>query len=195
MRPKLLLIIVVAFLAGGGLALLLRGAETSAVTVGTAAIGGPFTLTNHLGARVSEKDFAGRYLLVFFGFTHCPDVCPAGLQVMSAALDELGSKADAVVPLFVTVDPARDAPEIMKAYVSAFHPRLIGLTGSEAEIRAMTKTYRVYAERVDDPGSADGYTMNHSTFIYLMDRTGAYLTHFSHSESPDVIASRIAALN
>ncbi len=195
MRLKLIAIIAVAFLAGGALAFALRGEGPKPVSVGTAAIGGPFSLTNHLGQRVTEKDFAGRYLLVFFGFTNCPDVCPAGLQVMSAALDKLGAKADGVMPIFVTVDPARDTPEVMKAYASAFHPRLVGLTGTEAEIQAMSKTYRVYAKRVDDPGSPDGYTMDHSGFIYLMDQAGAYLSHFSNSANPDEIANRIAALD
>lgn len=195
MRLKLVVIVALAFLAGGALAFFLRPVGSPSVSVGTAAIGGPFSLTNHLGQRVTENDFAGRLLLVFFGFTHCPDVCPAGLQVMSAALDKLGAKADGVVPIFVTVDPARDTPEVMKSYVSAFHPQLVGLTGTEAEIQAMSKTYRVYAKRVDDPGSPDGYTMDHSGFIYLMDKTGVYLTHFSHSASPDEIAARIAALD
>lgn len=195
MRLKLIAIIAVAFLAGGVLAFAMRGEGPKPVSVGTAAIGGAFSLTNQFGKRVSEKDFAGRYLLVFFGFTHCPDVCPAGLQVMSAALDKLGAKAGGVMPIFVTVDPARDTPEVMKAYVSAFHPRLVGLTGTEAEIQAATKTYRVYAKRVDDPGSPGGYTMDHSGFIYLMDRAGAYLTHFSHGANPDEIANRIASLD
>jgi len=195
MRLKLIAIIAVAFLAGGALAFALRSEGTTPASVGTAAIGGAFSLTSHLGQRVSEKDFAGRYLLVFFGFTNCPDVCPAGLQVMSAALDKLGAKADGVVPIFVTVDPARDTPDVMKAYVSAFHPKLIGLTGTEAEIQAVTNTYRVYAKRVEDSGSPGGYTMDHSGFIYLMDKAGLYLTHFSHSASPDEIANRIAALD
>lgn len=194
MRLKLIAIIALAFLAGGALAFALRGAGPKPVSVGTAAIGGAFSLTSHLGERVSDKDLAGRYLLVFFGFTNCPDVCPAGLQVMSAALDKLGAKADGVVPVFVTVDPARDTPEVMKAYVSGFHPRLVGLTGTEAEIQAVTRTYRVFAKRVDDPGSPDGYTMDHSGFIYLMDKAGAYLTHFSHSATPEEIANRIALL-
>jgi protein SCO1 len=195
MRLKLIAIIALAFLMGGALAFALRGGGPMPVSVGTAAIGGAFSLTNQFGKRVSEKDFAGRYLLVFFGFTHCPDVCPAGLQVMSAALDKLGAEADGVAPIFVTVDPARDTPEVMKTYLSAFHPRLVGLTGTESEIQAMSKTYRVFAKRVDDPGSPGGYTMDHSGFIYLMDRAGAYLTHFSHSANPDEIANRIASLD
>lgn len=193
MRIKLLGVILLAFALGGGLAYALRMVEVPAIT-GTALIGGPFALTDHTGRRVTEKDFAGRYLLVFFGFTHCPDVCPAGLQVMAAALDQLGPKAEGVVPLFITVDPGRDTPETMKAYVSAFHPRLIGLTGTEADIKAAAKAYRVYFKRVDDPQSPINYSMDHSAFIYLMDRSGAYVTHFRHSASPDEIAERIGPL-
>ncbi|MEZ5923020.1 MAG: SCO family protein [Hyphomicrobiaceae bacterium] len=193
MRLKLLAIILAAFVAGGGLALALRSSDMTTQT-GSAAIGGAFSLIDQDGRRVSDKTYAGRYLLVFFGFTHCPDICPAGLQVMGAALDQLGAKADGLVPLFVTVDPARDTPEVMKAYVSAFHPRLVGLTGSQAEVDAMVRAYRVYAKRVDDLGSADGYTMDHSGFIYLMDTAGHYVTHFRHSASPEEIASRIAPM-
>ncbi len=189
MRLKLLAVILLGFIAGGAVAFVLRSGEVPPQS-GVALLGGPFALTDHTGKRVTEKDFTGRYLLVFFGFTHCPDICPTGLQVMSAALDRLGSKADRLVPLFITVDPARDTPEVMRAYVSAFNPRLIGLTGTEADIQAVTKAYRVYAKRVDDPGSADGYTMDHSSFIYLMDPAGAYVTHFSHSASPEEMAAR-----
>jgi protein SCO1/2 len=193
MRIKLLGVILLAFALGGGLAYTLRMVEVPAMT-GTALIGGPFALTDHTGRRVTEKDFAGRYLLVFFGFTHCPDVCPAGLQVMAAALDQLGPKTEGVVPLFITFDPGRDTPETMKAYVSAFHPRLIGLTGTEADIKAAAKAYRVYFKRVDDPQSPINYSMDHSAFIYLMDRSGVYVTHFRHSASPDEIAERIGPL-
>ena len=112
-------------------------------TKGKALIGGPFKLVDHTGKTVTEKDFAGRKMLVFFGFTHCPDICPSGLQVMSAALDQLGDKAGAVVPIFVTVDPERDTPEVMAKYVTSFHPRLVGLTGSQDAIKTTAKAYRV----------------------------------------------------
>jgi protein SCO1/2 len=193
MRLKLMLVILLAFAAGAVLAFVLRSSQAPSGS-GVALIGGPFALTDHTGKRVTEKDYAGRYLIVFFGFTHCPDICPSGLQVMSAALDKLGAKADRLESLFISVDPERDTPEVMRAYVSAFHPRLIGLTGTDAEIQAVTKAYRVYAKRVDDPGSAGGYTMDHSSFIYLMDPAGAYVTHFSHSASPDEMIARIAPL-
>jgi protein SCO1/2 len=160
--------------------------------VGQALIGGPFTLTDHNGKRVTDRDFRGRYMLVFFGFTFCPDVCPSGLQVIAAALDKLGPKAESIVPLFITVDPERDTPEQLASYVKSFHPRLIGLTGTPAEIEAVIKAYRVYARKVADPKSTAGYTFDHSTFIYLMGPDGAYRTHFTHATSVDVMAERLA---
>src|SRR4029077_6274457 len=133
MRGRLLTVIVAAFLIGalGSAALLVLGGQGPMVeTTGKALIGGPFTLVDQTGRTVTDQDFRGRYMLVFFGFTHCPDVCPAELQVMSAALDELGSKADQVVPIFITLDPERDTQEAMGAYVENFGSRFVGLTGS-----------------------------------------------------------------
>lgn len=193
MRWKLLLTILLAFAIGGGLAVILRP-DAPGIDTGQARIGGPFSLVDQAGKAVTEKDYAGRYLLVMFGFTHCPDICPTALQVMAGTLDALGPKAGKVAPLFITVDPARDTPAIMKSYVSAFHPGIQGLTGSQAQIDAVTRAYRVYARRVDDAGSPDGYTMDHSAFIYLMDPDGRYVMHFRHNASPNDIASQVAPL-
>ena len=193
MRWKLILTILLAFALGGGLALVLRPVDPGSST-GEAQIGGPFTLVDQTGKSVTEQDYAGRHLLVMFGFTHCPDICPTALQVMAGTLDALGPKAEKVAPLFITVDPGRDTPDIMKGYVAAFHPKIQGLTGSEAQVAAVTRTYRVFAQRVEDAGSPDGYTMDHSALIYLMDPSGRYVMHFRHNTSPDEIASRIAPL-
>ncbi|MDX2202975.1 MAG: SCO family protein [Hyphomicrobiaceae bacterium] len=168
--------------------------KDAARSVGQALVGGPFTLTDHTGRRVTEADYRGKYMLVFFGFTYCPDVCPTALQSVAAALDLLGPKADRVVPLFVTVDPERDTPEQLAQYVSSFSPRLVGLTGSRAEIDTVLKEYRVYAQRVDDPKSTAGYTMNHSSIVYVMGMDGAYRTHFTHATSAETIAERLAKL-
>jgi protein SCO1/2 len=162
--------------------------------VGQALIGGPFQLTDHTGKRVTDRDFRGRYMLVFFGFTFCPDVCPSALQVMSAALDKLGPKADRFVPLFITVDPERDTPAQLAMYVQSFHPRLVGLTGTPAEIEAVTKAYRVYARKASDPKSSAGYTIDHSSIIYVMGPDGAYRTHFPHTTNVDAMADRLAKL-
>jgi cytochrome oxidase Cu insertion factor (SCO1/SenC/PrrC family) len=162
--------------------------------VGQALVGGPFTLTDHTGKRVTDQDFRGRTMLVYFGFTFCPDVCPSGLQVIAAALDMLGPKADAIAPLFITVDPERDTPQQLAQYVKSFHPRLIGLTGSPEEIAAVTKAYRVYVKKVEDPKSTAGYTIDHSAILYVMGPDGAFETHFTHAISADALARRLDKL-
>ena len=198
MKPRLILLALLAFLVGGGLALgiyaLQRGPAGPGIvqTTGKALIGGPFTLTDHTGKRVTEKDFLGKHMLVFFGFTHCPDICPAELQVMTAALEALGGKAEQVTPVFVSVDPKRDDVEQMAAYVSNFHPRMVGLTGSEEEIRTVAKAFRVYYAEVKDENSAAGYTVDHSAIVYLMSPQGEYLAHFAYGTKPDAMAAKIA---
>jgi protein SCO1/2 len=133
-------------------------------------------------------------MVVVFGFTFCPDICPSELQVVSAAIEKLGPKAEQVVPILITVDPERDTPEQLARYVSSFHPRLIGLTGTRSEVDAAAKAYRVYARRVEDPKSTAGYTIDHSAIIYVMGPDGAYRTHFTHTTNADAIAERLAKL-
>lgn len=159
---------------------------------GTAAIGGPFALTDHTGKRVTESDYAGRYLLVYFGYTYCPDVCPIELQVMTDALDQMGEKAASVQPLFITIDPERDTVEEMANYVANFHRDFVGLTGSPADIDAAAKTYRVYYAKgpVDEDG---GYPMDHSSFVYLISPEGKYLAHFGPLTPPQEMADKIAS--
>lgn len=160
---------------------------------GQVAIGGPFSLVDHTGRAVTEKDFAGRALLVYFGFTHCPDICPTGLQTIALAMDELGADAARVVPVLITVDPERDTPAVLKEYVQAFHERMVGLTGTPDQVAAVARTYRVYFQKVPLKDSSLGYSVDHSGFIYLMDGQGAYLTHFRHDTTPGQMASRIRA--
>jgi protein SCO1/2 len=148
---------------------------------GEALVGGPFSLTDHTGRRVTEKDFLGKYMLVFFGFTYCPDVCPTELQVMSAALDELGTAGNTIQPVFVSIDPERDTPEVVKQYVENFHPRLIGLTGSPDDIAAIARAYRVYYKKTAG-GLETDYEMDHSTTIYLMGPVGR--KHFGYTPTP-----------
>lgn len=196
MRLRLVLVVIAAFAVGAfaALALLMHGGPRapSVVTSGKALVGGPFSLLDHTGRRVTDADFRGRFMLVFFGFTHCPDVCPAELQVMTAALEKLGDRADKVVPIFVTVDPERDTVEAMASYVAHFHPRLVGLTGTPDEIAAVARAYRVYHAKVKDEGSAAGYTMDHSAIVYLMDEKGEYAAHFTYGVDPDTMAEGIA---
>ena len=183
MRGRLLTVIVAAFLIGalGSAALLVLGGQGPMVeTTGKALIGGPFTLVDQTGRTVIDQDFRGRYMLVFFGFTHCPDVCPAELQVMSASLDELGPKADEIVPIFITLDPERDTQEAMGAFVKNFGSRFVGLTGSPEAIAAAADAYRVaYAKIYEDTRKPD-YSIDHSGLVYPMGKDGEYITQFPY---------------
>lgn len=160
-------------------ALLLLGAGSYAwvmgVAPGAAKIGGPFTLENGDGQAVSSAAFRGEYMLIYFGYTYCPDVCPTTLTAVATALDKLGPKAAPLVPVFITVDPARDTPAVMKRYAAAFSPRIVGLTGTEAQIGAVAKEYRVYyAKHKTGPGPND-YLMDHSSLLYLMGPDGKFV--------------------
>jgi cytochrome oxidase Cu insertion factor (SCO1/SenC/PrrC family) len=152
-------------------------------------VGGPFELTDHTGKPRTERDFRGKLMLVYFGFTYCPDVCPTDLQAIGLTLDKLGADRDSVQPLFITVDPERDTAQHLAEYVPMFHPRLIGLTGSADAIRKAADAYKVYYAKVDpDSGKADDggtYTVDHTAYIYLMDREGNYLGFFPPGTSAD----------
>jgi protein SCO1/2 len=161
-------------------------------SVGTASVGGPFSLVDQTGRTVTDRDFRGRYMLVYFGFTHCPDVCPAALQVMQAALDKVGAKAKSVAPVFITVDPERDTPEVLADYLSSF-PGTTGLTGSPEAVRAAATAYRVYYRKMKDEGSSADYTVDHTSIIYLMGPDGAFLAHFTHATPVDTIAAKLAS--
>ena len=162
-----------------------RGTQT--ISIDKVELGGPFTLTDQNGEKRSDSEFRGKYMLIFFGYTFCPDVCPTTLAVMAAALDKMGSGADRIVPIFISVDPERDKPEVLKAYLSAFGPRFVGLTGTEEEIAATAKAYRVYVQSHKDEGQ--NYTVDHSGVVYLMDKSGAFLANYSLDASPDKLAA------
>ncbi|WP_406636557.1 SCO family protein [Amycolatopsis sp. WGS_07] len=150
-------------------------------------VGGGFQLVDDSGNAVTERSYFGNHLLVFFGFTNCQTVCPPALARLDRVLDELCDHADQVRALYVTVDPERDTPEVLHAFLSARHPRITGLTGPASEIEAMKKAYHVHASRVDTP---DGYRMPHSAFTYLMGPDGEYLTHFTDLvDSKDITAA------
>jgi cytochrome oxidase Cu insertion factor (SCO1/SenC/PrrC family) len=161
-------------------------------SVGEAMVGGPFTMTDQDGRRVSEKDFLGKFMLVFFGYTYCPDVCPTELHVMSAAVAQLGKAADTIRLVFVTVDPERDTPEVVKSYVENFAGDMIGLTGSPEDVAAIAKAYRVYYQKTPIAGSTD-YMMDHSSIVYLMGPDGKFVKHFTYSTDAKALADGIAA--
>lgn len=194
MTLRLVVIAVAAFAVGAILAgvwMLPRQGQPVVVQEGTALVGGPFTLTDQTGRRVTEADFKGRYMLVTFGFTYCPDVCPTDLQVMAAAVEMLGEEGGKVTPVLITIDPERDTVAQMASYVGNFHPRLVGLTGTPEEIRAAARAYRVYYAKVKDESSSAGYTMDHSALTYLMGPDGKYLAHFPFGTKPEAMAAKI----
>jgi cytochrome oxidase Cu insertion factor (SCO1/SenC/PrrC family) len=152
----------------------------------TPLIGGAFSLTDQFGKTRTDADFRGQFLLVFFGFTHCPDICPVELQTLSDVMDQLGAGGAKVTPLFITVDPARDTPDVMKQYVANFHPRIVALTGSVADVAAVAKAYRVYYARVTGGTASNNdadYIMNHSAIVYLMGPDGHFVSHFDPGTS------------
>jgi len=193
-RPLALIpfILVATFVAAGALWHLgdlraQRGTE-SVPTGETVSLGGPFSLTDQNGMLRTEKDFRGKYMLVFFGYTYCPDVCPTTLAVMSAALDKMGERADKIAPIFITVDPKRDTPEKMKSYLASFGPRFVGLTGDDKAIASVAKEYRVYY-RVHPAENGGDYTVDHSGVVYLMDPNGAFIANYSLETAPDDMAA------
>ena len=158
-----------------------------------APIGGPFALTDHTGRRVTEADYADRYLLVFFGYTWCPDVCPTTLNTVALTMQALADKAGRVQPLLITIDPERDTPAVLAEYVALFDAGIVGLTGSPDEIASVARAYRVHYRKAPVEGDPDNYLMDHSTILYLMAPGGGFLGIFDHDDSPDAIAAEIAA--
>ena len=191
-RPVLIFAALVLLVAAGlgAYATLNRGAP-GPLGSGVALVGGPFTLTDQDGRRVTEKDFLGKYMLVFFGYTYCPDVCPTELQVMTAALDQMGSQADRIQPVFVSIDPARDTPQVIKAYVGNFGPRLMGLTGTPEEVAAIAKAYRVYYAKAGNTASSTDYLMDHSSIIYLMGPDGRFVKHMPYTTDAAKLAAEL----
>jgi protein SCO1/2 len=189
-RSARIILVSAAALAGLvlclGFVLLAGGLMSPASAPQTATIGGPFHLTDQNGATVTEQDLKGAPFLVFFGFTHCPEVCPTTLFEISEILRKLGPDADRVRAVFITIDPERDTPAAMKDYLSSFDPHMVGLTGDPAEIAAVAKAYRVYYKKV--PLDQD-YTMDHTTIVYLMDKEGRFVSPFSLKRTTETAAA------
>jgi protein SCO1/2 len=196
MRTRLLIVIAIGFLIGAiaGAAVLAvtdQSSERVVTTSGKALIGGPFKLTDQHGKTVTDRDFRGRYMLVFFGFTHCPDICPAELQVMSASLEALGPKGEEVVPIFITLDPERDTPKVIADYLKNFGSRFVGLTGSPEAIAKAAKAYRVAYSKFQEDGAANDYSIDHSALVYLMGKDGEFVTHFAYGTPAEKMAETL----
>jgi protein SCO1/2 len=167
----------------------ISGRSPSAIGPAIAAVGGPFHLEDQNGKPVSDEDMKGRPFLVFFGFAHCPDVCPTTLFEMSEVIRQLGKDADRIGALFITVDPERDTPAVLKDYLSSFDPHLRGLSGDPAAINAAIKAYRVYAKKI--PLEGGDYTMDHTAVVYLMDKDGHFVAPFNLKRSPEAAAAEL----
>jgi len=153
-------------------------------------VGGPFSLVTHTGKTVTDRAFRGKYLLIYFGYTYCPDVCPTSLLLMTEALEKLGRGGDVVQPLFITIDPKMDTPDVLATYVEAFHPRLIGLTGTARQIARVAGAYHVHYAAVKSQSEDDAHTMFHTSFTYLMGPDGNFLAMFPHgTDSQDMAAT------
>ena len=198
---------VAGTVAGAFFALILAGAiflalqpskpdapvSPAAVNIAGAEIGGPFALTDHTGAPVTSAGLIDGPVLIYFGYTFCPDICPVDVAVMASAVDLLAEQGFDLTPVFVTIDPARDTPEALTYYAEAMHPRMIALTGSDAEIKAAADAYKVYYQRVDLEDSAAGYLMSHSTFTYFVMPDGLRAL-FRNGFPPEEMAGEVARI-
>ena len=193
-KPQMLIpyLLLVAALAGAALWWQARQTAEApvlgkVVSSGAIAVGGPFTLTDQSGKRVSSSDFRGRYMLIYFGYTMCPDVCPTTLAVMADALTKVDPAGKKIAPIFITIDPVRDTPKVLAPYVKEFGDQFVGLTGSVSEIAAVEKQYKVYAKKTpldEKKGLAGGYGMDHSSVIYLMGPDGRIVSYWDELVPP-----------
>jgi protein SCO1/2 len=165
----------------------------AAVNIAGAEIGGPFTLTDHAGARVTSAALIDGPTLIYFGYTFCPDICPVDVAVMASAVDLLAGQGFDVTPVFITIDPARDTPEALAYYAEAMHPEMVALTGAEAEVKAAADAYRVYYQRIDLEDSAADYLMSHSTFTYFV-MPGGLKALFRNGFPPEEMAGEVARI-
>lgn len=198
MRPAGAWLYVTLAFACAGAAQARSAAETMDILMwNREPVGGPFELIDQTGKPRSDRDFRGRLMLVYFGFTYCPDVCPTDLMAIGQALEQLGPDAEAVQPVFITLDPERDTAQHLAEYVPLFHPRLLGLTGSLDAIGAAAEAYKVYFAKIPIGKDAGDYTIDHTSFIYLMDGYGKYLGFFPPGTSAErmveIIRPRLAA--
>jgi len=186
-RIRAAIILLAAALIGGSALLVswLRSPESAG-----ALIGGPFALTDQTGRQVTEQDFRGKLMLIYFGFVFCPDACPTALANMTDAIGQLGPAGEDVVPVFITVDPERDTEEVLRDYAEAFHPRLKALRGTPEQTAEVARAYRIYFKKAAETAPGE-YLVDHSSIVFLMGRNGRYLTHFTHMTLPEPMAAEI----
>jgi protein SCO1 len=188
--------VLAAFLILGAGAFLVvelhEGSRGAAGTLFSSAIGGRFQLVDQNGRTVTNTVLEGKWLLVYFGYTHCPDACPTALNNISVALKDLGAERNQIRPVFITIDPARDTPQVMKAYVTAFDAPILALTGSAAQVAKAASDYRVYYAKHPEPDG--GYSMDHSSIIYVMDPKGRFTASFSGEDAPSEMVERLKKL-
>lgn len=185
----LVVFLVGLLILGGAILVQLSGTSNAPAP---SAIGGPFTLTDQNGNTFTDKDLAGSPTLIFFGFTHCPDVCPTTLFEVSEVLRAAGSDADKVRVLFVSVDPARDTAAVLKDYIGSFDGRIIGLTGTQEQTDAIAKAYKVYARKIPTGDDPDEYTMDHTAIVYLLDKQGRFVNAFNLQRPPEEAARELS---
>jgi protein SCO1 len=159
------------------------------------SFGGPFALTDHTGKAVTDQTYRGKFMLIYFGYTYCPDICPTNLQTMADALDQLGTQAKKVKPLFISIDPARDTAKLLKPYVAAFHPSIVGLTGTEVQVSAVAKSFRQHRQKVpteETKKDPNDYLVAHSSITFLMGPDGKFVTLFPHDTKAGFMAKVMA---
>lgn len=188
--------LLAAFLILGAAAVLVvelyGGSRGAAGRLFASAIGGPFQLVDQNGRTVTNTELEGKWLLVYFGYTHCPDACPTALNNIAVALDDLGPQRNEVRPVFISIDPARDTPKVMKAYVTAFDAPILALTGTAAQVAKAASDYRVYYAK--HPEAGGDYSMDHSSIIYVMDPKGRFTASFSGEDAPTEMVERLKKL-
>lgn len=194
MKKRLIRIAILSIIALTvvGVSVYLQKPENSIDSVVAKNFGGAFELTDHTGKTVTDKDFDNQWRMIYFGFTYCPAICPTELQKMATTLKDLGKKGDIIKPVFISVDPERDTVDVMKGYIELFHPRLVGLTGTIEQVGVAKKAYKIYSAKVKDDTMTE-YTVDHSSYIYLMNPEGSLVRIFTIEDTAKEMAAFIAA--
>lgn len=190
-RVSLWIAVALAATGFAALSMMERGQEVATMRADpqAARFAADFELTDHNGMMQADEDFRGRWMLVFFGFTNCPDVCPMGLATIAQVMDDLGIKSQAIQPLFITIDPERDTPDVLATYVPQFGSGILGLSGTPDQIERTAKTFKIYYQKVEEAASPDGYTMGHTSAFLLFDPQGDFVRLYEYNQEPAVILS------